>query len=85
MGRRVYQEIRSAIEDRGGTMDYNPISKRAWNIWLDGKHFRAEYEAGRFPDLDECYTPKVANPKHYSDYELPLVTDGIDRLLNRLK
>ncbi len=85
MSRRVYDEIRSAVEARGGTMTYVPTGKRAWDIWLDGKHLRAEYDSGRFPDLDECYTPKVANPKHYSDYRTPLVPGAINRLLAKLR
>ena len=85
MSRRAYEEIRNVVEERGGTMVYDPTGKRAWNISLNGKDFRAEYDSGRFPDLDECYTPRIDNPKHWSDYHLPLVPGGIDKLLGKLR
>lgn len=87
MGRRVYEELRSAIEERGGTMKYERSGSLhgSWIIELGGKSGRFPYNGHRFPGLDEVYVPKVQNPVHWSDYSHELAEGGVDNLISRLR
>ncbi len=84
--RRAYEELRSAIESLGGSMSYVREGSQhgAWEITLGNRSGRFESNGAGFPDLDPLYVPKVAAPKHWSNYSTELVPDAIAILLSKL-
>lgn len=83
MTHRVYDLIRSLVEQLGGSMTYERQKYRygAWVITLGEK--RKVIEAGgnrSFPELDQLLEPLVPNPRHWDDYKNQLVPDAIGRL-----
>jgi hypothetical protein len=85
---RAYEELRSGIEQLGGSMIWERSGYRygAWIVTLNGKQriFRAE---GRhcFLDFDPLYVPKVPNPReNWDDYSNELVDGAIDKLVAML-
>jgi hypothetical protein len=88
MARRYYEELRSAIEQRGGTMKHTRSgygSGGAWLVDLDGKHAAFPSNGAGFPELDTLYVPGVSSPKHYSDYTTTLVENAIPKFLAYVK
>lgn len=84
----AYDEIRSLVEQRGGTMKYEREGYEfgAWVIRIGGKTTVIEAPGdGSFPRLDRLYVPRVANPRGYADYTNQLVPDAETKLWAMLK
>lgn len=86
--RRVYEELRAAIEERGGTMAFLRGGSRwgAWEVHLLGRAGRFESNGRGFPELDCLYAPgpHVKHPTHWSDYSSELVEGAMDKLMSKL-
>jgi hypothetical protein len=85
--RRVYEELRSAIEQRGGRMTYSRagIPGGVWIIQLDGKVGRFESNGRGFPELDRLYVPLVDNPSRWDDYSKTTIPGAAEKLIALLK
>lgn len=87
--RRPYEELRAAVEERGGTMTWRRRGHRygAWIVAAGGRSEAFPSEGGRFPGLDELYKPKpgISNPSHWGDYSRVLQDGATDRLLRSLR
>lgn len=87
MERRPYGDLRDIIERRGGSMRYERAGRRygAWVISLDGKSAVLEASGNRsFPELDRLYQTTHPNPRHWDDYDGPLVDEAEEKLLSLL-
>lgn len=85
MNRRAYEEIRSMVEQHGGTMTFQREGFQvggAWIVRYSGKESVFHSGGGKFPGLDELYIPNIANPKTWDDYSNVLVDDSWDKLLH---
>ena len=83
--RRVYEEIRTAFEEQGGTMTFEREGSPtgAWVCTLYGRQ-RVFHSNGRgFPELNKLYVPKVPNPRHWRDYTTRLVEGALPQFLAR--
>jgi len=88
MSNRAYDEIRTLIEQHGGTMKYEKEGYEfgAWVIRIGGKTTVVEAPGiGAFPKLDRLYVPKVKSPRGWDDYTNQLVPDAETRLWAMLK
>lgn len=88
MSNRAYDEIRTLIEQRGGTMKYEKEGYEfgAWVIRLGGRTAIIEAPGiGSFPKLDRLYIPKVKSPRGWEDYTNQLVSDAEAKLWAMLK
>lgn len=88
MSNRAYDEIRTLIEQRGGTMKYEKEGYEfgAWVIRLGGRTAIIEAPGiGSFPKLDRLYVPKIKSPRGWEDYTNQLVPDAEAKLLAMLK
>lgn len=83
--RRAYEEIRSAVQQRNGTMVFVRAGEQygAWIVKLGNSEKKLVSNGSGFPDLDRLYVPKagVSNPSHYSDYSTTPVDGAIERFL----
>jgi hypothetical protein len=86
--RRVYEELRSGIEQLGGTMIWLRSGYRygAWKVDLNGKSAIFESNGQGFPGLDELYKPLVegTKPSHWSGYSKQLTEGAIEELVRKL-
>lgn len=82
---RAYEEIRSAIEQRNGTMVFVRAGEQygAWVVKLGNLERKLISNGSGFPDLDKLYEPNagVGNPSHYSDYSTTPDDGAIERFL----
>lgn len=88
MSNRAYDEIRTLIEQRGGTMKYEKEGYEfgAWVIRLGGRTAIIEAPGiGSFPKLDRLYVPKIKSPRGWEDYTNQLVPDAEAKLWAMLK
>jgi hypothetical protein len=88
MARRPYEELRHAIEKRGGKMSFERSGYPqggAWILKLANKSKVIESNQSGFPELDRLYIPKKPNPRHYRDYTTSLVPDAINQLIAMLQ
>jgi len=84
--KRVYEELRSLIEEYGGTMKFEREGSQ-WGHWIvkvDGYKEKSFSSSGSgFPELDNLYIPKdgVVTPNHWSDYSNTLIPNAWEKLL----
>jgi hypothetical protein len=86
--KRAYGEIRTLVEQRGGTMKFEREGYEygAWVIRLGGKSTVIEAPGTEsIPKLDRLYVPRVPNPKSWDDYSNQLVPDVEEKLLRLLR
>nr|WP_309698127.1 hypothetical protein [Armatimonas sp.] len=87
--RRPYEELRSGIEQLGGTVSWQRAGYRygAWKFDLNGNSAIFESNGRGFPGIDELYKPLVVGktPTHWSDYSIHLIDGAIDKLVAKLK
>jgi len=85
MGNRVYDKVRSIIERHGGMMRYVRSGYKfgAWEMSINGvsKIIVATGEKS-FPELDQLYSPKIAQPTTYDDYSNELIPEAEKRILS---
>jgi hypothetical protein len=83
----VYGALRRGIEERGGSMWYEPEGYGqggAWIVRLGSRERAFPWDNKAFPGLDDLYIPKVRNPKYWTDYTRTLIPGAIDKLIGRL-
>ena len=88
MSNRAYDEIRTLIEQHGGTMKYEKEGYEfgAWVIRLGGRTAIIEAPGiGSFPKLDRLDVPKIKSPRGWEDYTNQLVPDAEAKLWAMLK
>lgn len=87
--RRAYEELRAAIEARGGTMIHERAGQPrggAWIVTLGAKTGRFVSHGNGYSRLDELYIPKPGLiPTHYKDYTKTLRDGAVDDLLAMLE
>ncbi len=85
---RVYGELRSIVEQLGGTMLYEREGRPhggSWVVVLPGfAEKRFDSQPG-FPTLDRLYIPRKSNPSDWRDYTNTLLPDGPERWIAMLK
>jgi len=83
MESRAYDLVRSMVERLGGSMTFEHEGYRygAWVIKI-GKNTLVIKAGGNrsFPELDQLYTPRVKDPKHWDDYYETLIEDAEKQL-----
>ncbi len=86
MSRRVYEEIRTLVEEHGGTMEFQRPGYRwgAWIIRYAGKEKAFPSHGGLFPGIDDLHVPNINQPRHYDDYKNELIDDAWEILLKML-
>jgi hypothetical protein len=85
---RAYDNVRTLIEELGGTMVYQRRGYRwgAWIITIGDKQITLPASGDRsFPEIDSLHVSQCANPKHWDDYSKELLPDAKRRLLRLLK
>jgi hypothetical protein len=84
---RAYDALRTWFEQNDGCMTFERSGSRhgAWIVTHNGKTGRFESNGTGFPELDQLYVAKVANPRHESDYTKQLISDAIPNLVSMLK
>lgn len=77
--RRIYEELRSIVEDLGGSMTFEREGHRygAWIVRLGRKSACFESNGSGFPKLDRLYVPKVERPQHWRDYSTTLIPHAV--------
>lgn len=84
---RAYDLVRSMVERLGGTMTYERKGyvHGAWVIKIGQNDLVIKASGNRsFPELDQLYTPRVKNPKHWDDYAEKLIPDAEKQLYSLL-
>jgi hypothetical protein len=86
MARRPYEELRSGIEQLGGSMIFEKHGYQwgAWIVTLDGQQAIFQSNGRGFPDIDVLYVPLTPDPQHYRDYSCDLVEGAIEKLVAKL-
>ena len=83
--RRVYEEVRSLLESKGGTMEFERKGYQygAWILTWKGKNHIARSNGSGYPDLDQLYEPKPGdlNLNDYRSYTSRLKSDAWERAL----
>jgi hypothetical protein len=85
--RRVYEEIRSLVEDLKGKMHFERAGYQwgAWIIRLNGKQRVIRSNGSGYPELDRLYELKPnANPNDWRSYTDVLRPGAKDQLLELL-
>lgn len=89
MPERVYDLVRTMVEEHGGSMIYEQEGHSvggAWIISVAGKRTVFNYDNFSFHGIDELHVPKEGvNPKYWWDYERELLPDAWKRLLENMK
>lgn len=85
--RRIYGELRSGIEDRGGKMEFDRggSAHGTWVVRLGDRVGYFESLGTGFPDLDRLYVAKIQNPTHWKHYTNKLKPEAIEELISKLK
>ena len=87
MSRRVYEEIRTMVEEHGGSMTYQREGfppGGAWVVRYKDKERAFPSGGSKFPGIDNLYIPNVAYPKTFYDYKNVLVDGAWEKLLRLL-
>lgn len=88
MARRAYEELRSAIEQMGGTMTPEREGYSQGGVWIVTLHGKRKifYSNGQgTPELDELYMRKKPQSPGRPQYTTRLVPGAIEKLVSMLK
>lgn len=86
--RRVYEELRTIVEEQGGEMYHERRghpSGGAWVVQLDGKRKVFEADGREYIALARFYVPLRAHPTQASHYSNTLIDDAKADWLKALK
>ncbi len=84
MARRVYEELRTIVEQEGGEMVYERnghAQHGAWVVTLRGIETIFPFDGAGFGAMDPLYVPKVAVPLHWRDYSIQLIPNAREKWL----
>lgn len=82
--RRYYEEIRSQVEQHGGSMTFQRKGFPRGGAWVVDYMRRQTtflWHDRSFPDLDALYIPKRPNPIHFDDYTNQLISGAWEQFV----
>ncbi len=87
MSHRAYEEVRTMVEQHGGSMTFQREGFShggAWIIRYEGKQRAFPSGGRRFPGIDDLHVPRTSHPKTWDDYENALIQGTWEKLLRLL-
>lgn len=83
---RAYGELRSAIEDFGGSMEFvkEGYDGGAWKVILGIFEVTFISDKNGFPDLDKLYIAATERPQSHRDHTKDLVPNAIGKFFEKV-
>jgi len=88
MAKRVYDLVRTMVEEHGGKMWFQRKGQPQGGAWIiEYQGYRKEFPTCDhiFPGIDDLYVPKTQFPVTWDDYKNELIENAWEKLLKDLK